>query len=82
MTPGLLALLLIGVVLAQALGGMHFLAPYKKQILLTHWREIGLFIGALWVNVTVALVVVFRRFRLRDTGRRMSYVEREMQGRF
>lgn len=57
-----------------------FLAPYRLVL----WREYGLsfalFSVALLLNLSCAIYGLHRRLSLKDTGRRLAHMERQLRG--
>ena len=61
------------------LGELKFMAPYKAVLLHEYGRIILLAIAVLFLNVFGATLAVYRRFLLKDTGRKLTHLDREFQ---
>lgn len=72
------ALLIAGIGI-WLLGELSFLAPYRNVILATHLRGIIAFIGLVSINLFGAVLAVNRRLFLRDTGRKLAHVEKQLR---
>ena len=73
-TGTLLALVLL--VLAKRL---QFLAP-MKQILFTHCgTDLVIFVGLLGLNLFAASLAINRKILLKDTGRKLSHFDNQLQ---
>jgi hypothetical protein len=61
------------------LGQLKFLVPYKS--ILTHQcaGPILLWVAVWFINVFAAVYVVQRKFFLKDTGRKLSHIDNEVQ---
>jgi hypothetical protein len=60
------------------MGELRFLVPYKLVL----WREyatpILAYVGILSVNVFAATFVFIRKFLLKDTGRKLSHIDKQL----
>lgn len=57
---------------------LSFLAPYKRLILAQYlWVIVGLLV-ALFVNLFAFFYTVTRRLFLKDTGRKLAHVDRQL----
>jgi hypothetical protein len=60
------------------MGELRFFVPYKLVL----WREyatpILAFVGILSVNVFAAVFVLTRKFFLKDTGRKLSHLDKQL----
>ena len=60
------------------MGELRFLVPYKTVL----WREyatpILVYVGILSVNVFAAAFVLIRKFFLKDTGRKLSHLDKQL----
>ena len=61
------------------LGELSFLAPYRNVILATHVRGIIAFIGLASINLFGAILAINRRLFLRETGRKLAHVEKQLR---
>jgi hypothetical protein len=71
----LLALLMV---VLQVCG---FLSPYRDQILRHHAWPIGLYAAALFFNLSGGLYWLNRAVFLKDTGRKLSHLEKQVRTR-
>jgi hypothetical protein len=75
-------ILTIAVLLALGfwlLGELKFLAPYKTLLLQLYATRILLFLAMLFVNVFAFAFAINRRFFLKDTGRKLSHLDKQLQ---
>jgi hypothetical protein len=60
------------------MGELRFLVPYKFVL----WREyatpIVAYVGVLSVNVFAAVFVFIGKFLLKDTGRKLSHIDKQL----
>ena len=75
-------LITIALLLALAfwlMGELKFFIPYKLVL----WREyatpILIYVGVLFVNVFAAVFVLTRKFFLKDTGRKLSHLDKQLR---
>jgi hypothetical protein len=61
------------------MGELKFLIPYKAFLFQRYGTPILLFLGVLFVNLFAAAFAVNRRFFLKDTGRKLSHLDKQMQ---
>jgi hypothetical protein len=61
------------------LGELGFLAPYRATILHTYAAPIFTFIALFAVNLFGAVLAVNRRLFLRDTGKKLAHVEKQLR---
>ena len=61
------------------MGELKFLIPYKALLLRQYGTPILLFLVVLFVNLFAAAFAVNRRFFLKDTGRKLSHLDKQMQ---
>jgi hypothetical protein len=57
------------------------LVPFRRVLLLRYGWPIGLYLAALLVNLTGALYWLNRAFFLKDTGRKLSHLEKQVRTR-
>jgi hypothetical protein len=67
--------------LAWLAGELSFLAPYKAGIFRHHGVIIGLLIAALFLNLCAAYYGIARWLFLRDAGRKLSHMDRQLGSR-
>ena len=78
----LLAATLIMVALLFALlSACHYLQPYRWALLHEYGGSMLLFAATLFVNLTALFYVVGRVLFLRDTGRKLAHVEKQLRSR-
>lgn len=79
------ALLGAAVILLALLMGLlqvcGFLSPYRDQILHHHAWPIGLYTAALFFNLSGGLYWLNRAIFLKDTGRKLSHLEKQVRTR-
>jgi hypothetical protein len=61
------------------MGELKFLVPYKRILIQQYGTPISLFLVVLFVNLFAAAFAVNRRFFLKDTGRKLSHLDKQMQ---
>jgi hypothetical protein len=61
------------------LSELSFLAPYRNLILASRSRSIIVFICLVAINLFGAILAVNRRLFLRDTGRKLAHVEKQLR---
>jgi hypothetical protein len=69
-------LLVTVVTIAQQL---TFLAPYKRLLLDRYLVTLLLSAGVLYLNLFAACYLVSRRLLLKETGRKLAHLERQLQ---
>ena len=61
------------------LGPLEFLAPYKRLILTEYlWVIVGAFV-VLFVNLFALFYLIGRGLFLKDTGRKLAHVEKQLR---
>jgi len=61
------------------MGECQFLIPYRQLLLRKYSTTIALFAAALFVNVFAALYAIGRQVFLKDTGRKLAHLEKELR---
>jgi len=61
------------------MGECQFLIPYRQLLLRKYSTTIALFAAALFVNVFAALYAIGRKLFLKDTGRKLAHLEKELR---
>ena len=61
------------------MGELKFLIPYKFILVQQYEAPILVFLVVLFVNLFAAAFAVNRRFFLKDTGRKLSHLDKQMQ---
>ena len=65
------------------LGELKFLIPYRHVLFHRYGTTLFLWSAILFVNVFAAVYTLERKFFLKDTGRKLSHVDRQvLQGQF
>jgi len=60
---------------------LKFMAPYKNALSHAYGTPILIAFGVLFLNVFGAVLWVQRKFLLKDTGRKLSHLDRQFQVR-
>jgi hypothetical protein len=74
-------LITIAVMLALGfwlMGELRFLVPYKLVLWRAYATPILAYVGILFVNVFAAAFVLIRKFFLKDTGRKLSHLDKQL----
>lgn len=58
---------------------LDFLAPYKKALLVHCGRSLAFFLGAFGLNLFAASLGINRKLLLKDTGRKLSHFDKQLQ---
>lgn len=74
----LTAMVLMALVLVL-MGALEFLAPYRALLVHRYGMEIALFGLALFVNVFAAVYFICRKVFLKDTGRKLAHLEKQLR---
>jgi hypothetical protein len=61
------------------LGELSFLAPYRDPILYGYGRKIAVLCGLFALNLFGLIPAVNRRLFLRDTGRKLVHIEKQLR---
>ncbi len=75
-------LLTIAILLAYGfwlLDQLKFMAPYKSVLIHSYGPDAARCVGVLFVNVFGAALLLQRKFFLKDTGRKLSHLDRQFQ---
>jgi Na+/phosphate symporter len=75
--------LLVAIALVLALsfwlmGELKFLIPYKAVLLHEYGNAILIYIAVLFVNLFSATLALIRKFFLKDTGRKLSHLDKQL----
>ena len=74
-----LAAMILLLLAFTVLGQVEFLAPYKHVILVQHlWVVIGA-LGVMFLNLFAVCYLVGRELFLKDAGRKLAHVERQLR---
>lgn len=71
-----LLLMALGLFLMQE---CQFLIPYRSLLFQRYGSVIALFSAALFVNVFAAVYLVCRKVFLKDTGRKLAHLEKQLR---
>ena len=77
-------LLTIAVLLAYGfwlMDQLKFMAPYKSVLFQEYRTAIFLSVSVLFFNIFGAALMIQRKFFLKDTGRKLSHIDRQFQVR-
>ena len=55
------------------------LAPFRNYILHTYWKDLARFAVEFFLNVLAITFTISRRFFLKDTGRKLEHLEKELR---
>lgn len=66
-------------VLFGLMSRLDFLAPSKRALFAHCGSSIALFIGILGVNLFAATLAINRKILLKDTGRKLSHFDNQLQ---
>jgi hypothetical protein len=61
------------------LGELKFMAAYKVVLLHAYGQWIGVSAATLFLNIFGAVLLLQRRFLLKNTGRKLSHLDRQFQ---
>ena len=61
------------------MGECQFLIPFRQLLLAKYATPIACFVAALFVNVFAALYVIGRKLFLKDTGRKLAHLEKQLR---
>ena len=70
-----LLFLALGFWLAHSL---HFLTPWRDLIVHRYLQSIAVYCGLLFANILGLTIWIERKFFLRDTGRKLKHLDREI----
>ena len=56
-----------------------FLAPYKRLLFERYWSWLLPFAGVLYLNLFAGCYLLSRRLFLKETGRKLAHLERQLQ---
>ena len=61
------------------MGECQFLIPYRQLLVTKYGGSIALFAAVLFVNVFAALYAIGRKLFLKDTGRKLAHLEKQLR---
>jgi hypothetical protein len=60
------------------MGELRFFIPYKALLFEAYRTSILIYIAALFVNVFAGTFVLIRKFFLKDTGRKLLHIDKQL----
>jgi hypothetical protein len=63
------------------MGELRFLVPYRVFLLHEYGWALALFFGGLFVNIFAGVFIFIRKFLLKDTGRKLSHIDKQFHFR-
>jgi hypothetical protein len=60
------------------MGELKFLVPYKSVLLHAYGKTILIYLAVLFVNLFAAMLALIRKFFLKDTGRKLFHLDRQL----
>jgi hypothetical protein len=60
------------------MGELKYFIPYKVVLIHQHGTAILTFVAVLFVNVFAVVFAINRRFFLKDTGRKLSHLDKQL----
>ena len=73
----LLALAFLLAVAFYLMGELKFLVPYRTFLFHEYAWALSIFFGTLFLNFFAGAFVLIRKFFLKDTGRKLSHVDKQ-----
>jgi hypothetical protein len=61
------------------LGECRFLIPYRQLLFERYGEAIALYAAVLFVNIFAAVYLVGRKLFLKDTGRKLAHLEKQLR---
>ncbi len=61
------------------MGELRFFVPYKLVLWRAYAKPILIYVGLLSANLSAALFVLIRKFFLKDTGRKLSHLDKQLR---
>jgi hypothetical protein len=61
------------------MGECHFLIPYRHLMWVKYGGTIALYVAVLFVNLFAGLYVIGRKLFLKDTGRKLAHLEKQLR---
>jgi len=58
---------------------VSFLAPYRRILFDRYWAWLLTFAGVLYLNLFAGCYLLSRRLFLKETGRKLAHLERQLQ---
>jgi len=60
------------------MGELMFFVPYKYVLLHAYGQTILIYVSVLFVNLFAATLALIRKFFLKDTGRKLSHLDKQL----
>jgi hypothetical protein len=73
----LLALTFMLAIAFYLMGELKFFAPYRALIFHKYGLALSIFFSILFLNLFAGAFVVIRKFFLKDTGRKLSHIDKQ-----
>ena len=73
----LLSLALLLAIAFYLMGELKFLVPYRAFLFREYGWTLAIFFGALFLNFFAGAFVLIRKFLLKDTGRKLSHIDKQ-----
>lgn len=74
-----IAAMILLVALFATVEQVTFLAPYKHLLVDRYWGWLLGFVGVLYLNLFAGCYLLSRRLFLKETGRKLAHLERQLQ---
>jgi hypothetical protein len=78
-TSLILTVMVLLVLLFVVMGELSYLAPYRDYLLTRYGILAALLGAALFANLFAAFFTLNRKFLLKDTGRRLSHLDKQIK---
>ena len=73
----LLAVAFLLAIAFYLMGELKFLVPYRAFLFREYGWALAVFFGVLFLNLFAGAFVVIRKFLLKDTGRKLSHIDKQ-----
>lgn len=60
------------------MGQLRFLIPWRDYIVRQYWPAITLYSAMLFINIMAVVVVLQRKFLLKDSGRKLVHFDKQI----
>jgi hypothetical protein len=74
-----LSVVVVLAIIVWLLGELSFLAPHRDAIFHRYARAVATFAAVFAINLFGGILAVNRRLFLRDTGRKLAHVEKQLR---
>ena len=78
-TSLILTVMILLVLLFAVMGELAYLAPYRDYLLTRYGALATVLTAALFANIFAAFFTLNRKFLLKDTGRRLSHLDKQIK---